>query len=319
MYKSSTVLEVARGIKAFLRLDAGLTRGEVPDSGQGGQDRIDDLKGRVARKDRRIAELQENLADLRADAPAKPEPGADANGETQQYGLGLTAGSQHYRAWVGPPERYDLISAIQVSLLLAAGLRENHRLVDVGCGSLRAGRMLIPYLRPGCYFGVEPNEWVVEEGIEHELGRDLVRLKQPTFRYVDDFSVGGFGVDFDFALAQSIFTHTYPDLALTGLRGIAEGLAPEGKLFANFMESESTNAAGNGWLYPGCVPYTWEDMRDLIEESGLVARLLGWTKGGSWGGATYFVAAHPGAEDAIDDLSRRIQPPLLARAAQEGS
>jgi len=96
--------------------------------------------------------------------------------------------------------------------------------------------MLIPYLRPEHYFGVEPNRWLVEKGIEHELGRDLVRIKRPTFRFVDDFTLSAFGVIFDFALAHSVFSHAYPDLALTGFRGIAEALAPEGKLFATFKE-----------------------------------------------------------------------------------
>src|SRR5215212_10341883 len=67
-----------------------------------------------------------------------------------------------YRAYVGKPEEWDLVAARQVTLLLTAGLRDNHRLVDVGCGSLRAGRMLIPYLEPERYFGIEPNRWLVE-------------------------------------------------------------------------------------------------------------------------------------------------------------
>jgi SAM-dependent methyltransferase len=148
-------------------------------------------------------------------------------------------------------------------------------MADVGCGFLRAKRMLIPYLRPERYFGVEPNRWLVEKGIEHELGRDLITIKRPTFRFVDDFSLSAFGVSFDFALAHSVFSHAYPDLALTGFRGIAEALAPEGKLFATFKEGP-TNPAGSGWLYPEMVPYTWERMNEIIEESGLVARRLDW-------------------------------------------
>ena len=34
--------------------------------------------------------------------------------------------------------------------------REIHRLLDFGCGSLRLGRMAIPYLLEGHYFGIEP-------------------------------------------------------------------------------------------------------------------------------------------------------------------
>ena len=45
----------------------------------------------------------------------------------------------------------------------------------------------------------------MEKGIEHELGRDLITIKRPTFRFVDDFSLSAFGVSFDFALAHSVF------------------------------------------------------------------------------------------------------------------
>lgn len=62
---------------------------------------------------------------------------------------------QAYRSYVGPADQYDLIGAAQFALLYALGLREYHRLLDIGCGSLRAGRMLISYLNSGGYTGVE--------------------------------------------------------------------------------------------------------------------------------------------------------------------
>ena len=96
--------------------------------------------------------------------------------EKQQelYRLGLGPGAHHYRAYVGPPKDYDRIAALQTGLLFAAGLRETHYLVDIGCGSLRAGRLLISYLRSGRYFGIEPNRWLVEEGVKQENGQDLI-------------------------------------------------------------------------------------------------------------------------------------------------
>jgi hypothetical protein len=58
----------------------------------------------------------------------------------------LTPGDMHYTAYVGPPAQYDFMGASQFRLLCTLGLRENHTLLDFGCGSLRAGRLLIPYL-----------------------------------------------------------------------------------------------------------------------------------------------------------------------------
>src|SRR5689334_7701637 len=86
----------------------------------------------------------------------------------------------HYRAYVGPPSDYDLIGGLQFTLLFQAGLREHHRLLDIGCGSLRGGRLFIPYLLPGRYTGVEPNEWLVRDGIASELGEAILEIKRPT-------------------------------------------------------------------------------------------------------------------------------------------
>ena len=78
-------------------------------------------------------------------------------------GLELKAGDMQYRAFVGPPEDYDLISAMVFNLLTCLGLRQHHKVLDIGCGSLRCGRLLIPYLNKGNYFGVEPNKWLVDK------------------------------------------------------------------------------------------------------------------------------------------------------------
>jgi SAM-dependent methyltransferase len=272
------------------------------------KERIAKQKEQIASKEQRIARLKEEIIRMRAKLPVNEklegiaEPVEDSEG---WHGLGLKSGDPHYRSWVGRPETYDLKASIQVSLLLAVGLRENHRLVEVGCGSLRAGRMLIPYLSPGHYFGIEPNRWVVEDGIKHELGESILEVKRPTFRFVDDFSADGFGIEFDFALAQSVFSHTYPDMTLAGLRGISKALAPDGKIIANFVEGETTTENGSGWVYPGCTTYTWQRIYEMLEESGLVGRKLNWMQGMQW-----FIAARPEFEGDVDDLAHRLRPPL---------
>lgn len=219
----------------------------------------------------------------------------------QEFGLGRRPGDAHYRAYVGPPEDYDLLAGIQFSLLFAAGLRETHTVLDVGCGSLRAGRLLIPYLRPGHYFGIEPERWLVDAGIAHELGRDALRLKRPSFMYRDDFAAGDFGVEFDFAIAQSVFSHTFPDMAVTGLARIAAVLAPRGLLVATF-HGRGAAPKGSGWLYPQCVAYQWEEMAALLSTAGLRGRTMTWPHPRQ----TWFLAAKPEAEAHLDAVVRLV-------------
>src|SRR6476660_5378603 len=124
----------------------------------------------------------------------------------------VAPGMDHSTAFVGPPEEYDFMGATQFRLLTTLGLREHNSLLDFGCGSLRAGRLFIPYLLPGRYFGLDPNKWLIDEAIDKELGRDIINLKRPTFRHEDDFRISQFKTSFDFIIAQSIFSHTGSDL-----------------------------------------------------------------------------------------------------------
>jgi SAM-dependent methyltransferase len=190
-------------------------------------------------------------------------------------GLGLAAGDAHYRAYVGPPEDYDLIAAMCFGLLTALGLRGRHRLLDVGCGSLRLGRLLIPYLNAGNYYGLEPNAWLVDEGLAQELGQDILPIKAPHFAF--DRSSTAFGQTnfIDFALAQSIFSHCGLDFLTQHLREIHQALTPSGALLATFVTGE-VDSVQSGWIYPGCVEYTPQRMAQAAQECGYEFHLLDW-------------------------------------------
>src|SRR5256886_194527 len=199
-----------------------------------------------------------------------------ASDNREDLGVGLKPGDPHYRAYVGPPEDYDLIAAMTFNLLTTLGLRQHHSLLDVGCGSLRIGRLLIPYLNRGKYFGVEPNEWLVEQGIKRELGEALLKIKRPTFFFSDSpETIAQAKVSFDFALAQSIFSHCGLDLIKNWLSAISGSLAEDGALVATFLPGEQ-DAPIRGWVYPECVNYRPATMRQAAAEAGLRFELLDW-------------------------------------------
>ena len=196
--------------------------------------------------------------------------------QTESLGLGLKPGDSHYRAYVGPPEDFDLIGAMTFNLLTTLGLRQQHSLLDVGCGSLRVGRLLIPYLNKGKYFGIEPNEWLVQEGIKREIGESLVQIKDPKFFFSDSpatlLHAKG---SFDFALAQSIFSHCGLDLITQWLSGISQSLAETGALVATFLPSEE-DSPRTGWIYPECVQFRVTTLKRVAAEVNLSFQLLDW-------------------------------------------
>jgi len=199
-----------------------------------------------------------------------------ASGNQEDLGLGLKPGDLHYRAYVGPPEDYDLIAAMTFNLLTTLGLRQHHSLLDIGCGSLRIGRLLISYLNRGKYFGIEPNEWLVEEGIRRELGETLVQIKRPTFFFSDlPDTIAQAKMAFDFAVAQSIFSHCGLDLIKGWLSAISRALADDGALVATFLIGEE-DSARRGWIYPECVNYRPTTLQREAENVNLRFEILDW-------------------------------------------
>lgn len=220
--------------------------------------------------------------------------------KTQNDDLGkdLPIGSQHYRAWVGSAEIYDVMSATQFSLLTFLGLREHHHLLDIGCGSLRAGRLFIPYLLEGRYHGIEPEEWLVEEGVRNHVGDDLAQLRQPTFSHDDNFTLTTFDREFDFLVAQSIFSHASQAQIARCLSEAKRVMKPTAIFAANFSEGEE-NYTGSEWVYPGLVTYTLAHFTNLVEAQGLVCKRIDWPRVNE---LTWVAIAHPEYEKQIPDL-----------------
>jgi SAM-dependent methyltransferase len=190
----------------------------------------------------------------------------------------LRPASQHYTAYVGPPDQYDFMGGTQFALLFLLGLREYHKVLDFGCGSLRAGRLLIPYLNPGNYYGIEPNAWLIEDGLARQLG-GMERLKTPHFSHSDSFEADVFGETFDFIVAQSIFSHSGPALTEKALHSFARCLRPEGICAATFIEGDEDTP--EGWFYTGLtdrgtVRYRPSLISRLATDAGFQVTRLPW-------------------------------------------
>ena len=204
----------------------------------------------------------------------------------ESLGIGLKPGDSHYRAYVGPPNEYDLITAMTFNLLSSIGLMQHHSVLDIGCGSLRIGRVLIPYLNSGKYTGIEPHEWLVNEGIRREIGSDLIRIKKPRFFFAGNPDVLSRGTMFDFAVAQSIFSHGTLEFIERWLSGIFSHLHSSGALLATFKQGDKdffhpdgiieTDFQGDGWIYPKCPSYRPETLEKLANQCNFRFQILDW-------------------------------------------
>lgn len=215
--------------------------------------------------------------------------GTDHRSLSAEQAATLDPGTNHYRTFVGPPDRFDFMSATQFALLFQCGLREHHTVLDFGAGSLRAGRLLIPYLRPRCYYAIEPNTWLLEDGIFRELGQDAVNLKQPSFSSDDGFDCTVFGRKFDFIMAQSIVTHCGPSLFRKLMGSIALALENDGLAMFSYSNSPtpSEHPFPEEWVYPQCLTYSEDQVQRFLLDAGLVGIPIPWFHPG----AKWFLAA----------------------------
>ena len=140
---------------------------------------------------------------------------------------------------------WEELGQLQFNFLKSAGLAPHHRLIDVGCGSLRGGVHFIPYLNPGNYYGLDLNYSYILAGIERELkplGLES-KIQQSNIQANENFDFSLFPEPFHFALAVSLFTH----LTLNSIRHCLEQLAahmePKGSFYATFFVTESGNHA----------------------------------------------------------------------------
>ncbi|MBQ04494.1 hypothetical protein CL673_07305 [Candidatus Bathyarchaeota archaeon] len=189
--------------------------------------------------------------------------------------VGTRECEQDYKGFVGTLAKYDLISANQFNLLTFLNLRENHYFLDIGCGSLRAGKLFIPFLLPGRYYGIEPKQWLIDEGIRNELGEDIIKVKKPVFNNDDNFTLSVFGRKFDYILAHSIFSHASQHHIRRCLSEARKVMSPTSLFVATYAKGKF-NYTGDKWVYPGFVMYTEAHMTALFREQGLSSITLDW-------------------------------------------
>jgi len=145
---------------------------------------------------------------------------------------GLPAKPEARHALVGPGHLWRQKRAFQIDFLRRAGLEPQHRLLDLGCGTLRGGIPLIAYLEPGHYTGVEVRTEVLEEG-RRELEESGLEIRRPDLRTCSDLSHLDLATRFDFIWAFSVLIHMEDAIAAQALGFAARHLAASGALFAN--------------------------------------------------------------------------------------
>jgi len=180
---------------------------------------------------------------------------------------------------------WDEIGRLQLEFMISQGLQPNHMLLDVGCGSLRGGVRFARYLDDGHYYGIEAQQWLLDAAVQFELPRAGLGDRRVHLLCRDDFLVSEFGTMFDFAIAQSLFTHLTWNSILRCLCNINRVLTPAGRFFTTIFEDlDGTHQAiplshgPTGIVsYPDRDPYHYpfSVCIELAQRSGLTVQYIG--------------------------------------------
>ncbi len=142
-------------------------------------------------------------------------------------------GSNTHESWMK-------IGQMQFDYLVGHGLKPGDRMLEIGCGNLRAGRLFIDYLDAGNYYGIDispdillaATDTVAEYGLQAKMPRlTLVRDMDLLFLPDRQFTV---------VHAHSVFSHSPIEVIDECLRTVARILAPDGFFDFTFDRTEGT-------------------------------------------------------------------------------
>lgn len=178
-----------------------------------------------------------------------------------------------HRRYVGG--LWKQMGKLQYEFLIKQGLKPNHSLLDIGCGSLRLGSRLIPYLLPGNYIGMEKEQSLLDAGLLHELPAALFIDRKPLLIQSSNFEFELMQRSVDMAMANSLFTHLPAEQIINCLKCLRPWLKQGGCLYASFFEVTHEQANPKYAHDHAFFAYTQAQMLNFGVEAGLDAHYIG--------------------------------------------
>lgn len=182
-----------------------------------------------------------------------------------------TARSPEAAVGGGPSrDRWLAIGQMQYDYLLRHGLTPRDRLLEIGCGNLRAGWRFIEYLEPGHYYGIDISPDILIEAKRTIVDYDL-QAKLPHLTPVDDLRLeflpdGWFTV----VHAHSVFSHSPLEVIEECLEHVGRILAPDGFFDFTYDRTEGAEHQVLGEDFY----YHTETLTQVAARHGLTARFM---------------------------------------------
>jgi len=174
-------------------------------------------------------------------------------------------------ALVGPANLWKMKREFQERFLKEKGLRPQHRLLDVGCGTLRGGLPLIDYLDNGHYTGIDVRKQAIEEG-KIEVKKAGLESKNPALIQFSSFEEIRTTDEFDFVWAFAVLFHLEDDIFRDCIAFVGKRLNSEGRFFANVNLGQRPQGK---WREFPVVSHDFEFYENEARKVGLSSKILG--------------------------------------------
>ena len=156
----------------------------------------------------------------------------------------------------------------QLIALLNEGLSPESKVLEIGCGCLRAAYWLIRFLDPECYYGIEPARQRVEYGLRYLFAPEELKLKRPQFDSNEHFDSSKFNTQFDFFLAGSIWTHASKRQIQASLDCFIRNSTPTSVFLTSYLPARSSDEDYQG--------DQWVGTSNESDTPGVIRHSLGW-------------------------------------------
>ncbi|MCW1099149.1 MULTISPECIES: class I SAM-dependent methyltransferase [unclassified Streptomyces] len=167
-------------------------------------------------------------------------------------------------------ERWLALGQMQFDYLLRHGLQPGDRVLEIGCGNLRAGWRIIDYLHPGHYHGIDisPDILLAAQAtvVRHSLQDKLPYLTLVRNLRLEALPAGHFTV----VHAHSVFSHSPLDVIDECMAHVGRVLAPGGYFDFTFNRTEGKEHH----VLREDFYYRTETLLDLAESHQLSARFM---------------------------------------------
>jgi SAM-dependent methyltransferase len=168
------------------------------------------------------------------------------------------------------PEQGAEFGRMQFRYLVDHGLASTDRVLEIGCGNLRAGRFFIDYLDQGNYYGIDISPEILLSA-ERVLAENRLQDKVPRLTYTGDLTFGFLPAGyFNVIHANSVFTHCPIEIIEECFAHVGRIMAPGAFFDFTFYRAGDTEYQ----VHREDFYYQTETLTGLAAKFGLAARLM---------------------------------------------